>query len=157
MHTVTFDADRGSAVAPNRVLDGMAIIKTAYTAENGFIFKGWHLNDQTYNFAIPFTLKGGTAINLLFFNLPRLSVDIDLDFCQNLSREEMLSQIEIYASKTVALMTRAAARDLYDLNYMIRYGLFDEIHSNLLLSGKASVKQIVKEVSARWQPPDSGR
>ena len=25
-------------------------------------------------------LKGGTAINLLYFNLPRLSVDIDLDF-----------------------------------------------------------------------------
>ena len=37
-----------------------------------------------------------------------------------------LSPIEIYASKTVALMTRAAARDLYDLNYMIRYELFDE-------------------------------
>lgn len=154
------------------------------------------------------SLKGGTAINLLFFNLPRLSVDIDLDFCQNVSREEMLSTrnkitellgkymtaegyvlspksksphsldsfvyeyinsagvkdnlkieinyslrshvfttqriklksdmieggfevntvapTEIYASKTVALMTRAAARDLYDMNYMIRYSLFDE-------------------------------
>ena len=36
-------------------------------------------------------LKGGTAINLLFFNLPRLSVDIDLDLCQNLSRDEMLT------------------------------------------------------------------
>lgn len=153
-------------------------------------------------------LKGGTAINLLFFNLPRLSVDIDLDFCDNTSKEEMLerrekirnqifkfttaegysinpksktphsldsfvfdyinaagvhdnikieinyslrahifppirqkmqsaifdgdfevntlSAIEIYATKTVALMTRAAARDLYDLNYMIRHGLFDE-------------------------------
>lgn len=158
-------------------------------------------------------LKGGTAINLLFFNLPRLSVDIDLDFCQNLSRDEMLntrkkisdllgkymtaegytlspksktpysldsfvydyinavgmkdnikieinyslrshvlptsrmklqsdifdgdfevntvSPIEIYATKTVALMTRAAARDLYDLNYMVRYGLFDESQMEL--------------------------
>lgn len=27
-----------------------------------------------------FALKGGTAINLVCFNLPRLSVDIDLDF-----------------------------------------------------------------------------
>lgn len=153
-------------------------------------------------------LKGGTAINLLFFNMPRLSVDIDLDYCQNQSREEMLIQrerindiiskymvsqgytlnphsktphsldsfvydyvnsagmkdnikieinyslrahvmplkqmsfgaeafasdfkvttlspIEIYATKTVALLTRAAPRDLYDMNYMIRYGLFDE-------------------------------
>lgn len=158
-------------------------------------------------------LKGGTAINLLFFNLPRLSVDIDLDFCQNLSRSEMLearkkiagllgkymtaegytfsprsktphsldsfvydyinaagmkdnikieinyslrahilpasrikmrsdifdgefevntvSPIEIYAAKTVALMTRAAARDLYDLNYMVRYGLFDKSQMEL--------------------------
>ncbi len=33
-------------------------------------------------------LKGGTAINLTVFDLPRLSVDIDLDFTQNLSREE---------------------------------------------------------------------
>ncbi len=153
-------------------------------------------------------LKGGTAINLLFFNLPRLSVDIDLDLSVNLPREEMMevrekisalinkymsaegytlsvktksrhsldsnvyeyinsagtkdnikieinyslrshvlpiqkikisgdifndefevntvSPIEIYASKTVALMTRAAVRDLYDMNYMIRIGLFDE-------------------------------
>ncbi len=153
-------------------------------------------------------LKGGTAINLLFFNLPRLSVDIDLDLSVNLPREEMMevrekisalinkymsaegytlsvktksrhsldsnvyeyinsagtkdnikieinyslrshvlpiqkikisgdvfsdefevntvSPIEIYASKTVALMTRAAVRDLYDMNYMIQIGLFDE-------------------------------
>ena len=33
-------------------------------------------------------LKGGTAINLAIFNLPRLSVDIDLDFSENLSKEE---------------------------------------------------------------------
>lgn len=158
-------------------------------------------------------LKGGTAINLLLFNLPRLSVDIDLDFCRNVSRKEMfferdkiqnlisrymlsqgytinphsknphsldsfvydyinsagvkdnikieinyslrehvlpiqqmgisaqilksdfkvttVSPIEIYASKTVALLTRAAARDLYDINYMIRYGLFGEEETQL--------------------------
>lgn len=35
-------------------------------------------------------LKGGTAINLLVFNMPRLSVDIDFDFCKPVSREEML-------------------------------------------------------------------
>lgn len=36
-------------------------------------------------------LKGGTAINLTMLDLPRLSVDIDLDFSQNVSREEMLT------------------------------------------------------------------
>jgi predicted nucleotidyltransferase component of viral defense system len=153
-------------------------------------------------------LKGGTAINLTLFNLPRLSVDIDLDFTKNLNKDEMqikrkkinellelfmaaggyakkgkskhthsldsyiysytniagnldnikveinyslrshvlppvdssaqasgaftsfpirtLAPIEIFASKIVALSGRAAARDLYDLNNMIYYGLFDE-------------------------------
>ena len=35
-------------------------------------------------------LKGGTAINLLVFNMPRLSVDMDFDFSKECSREEML-------------------------------------------------------------------
>lgn len=37
-------------------------------------------------------LKGGTAINLTIFDLPRLSVDIDLDFSENLPRGEMLEK-----------------------------------------------------------------
>lgn len=36
-------------------------------------------------------LKGGTAINFTVFQLPRLSVDIDLDFTADCSREMMLS------------------------------------------------------------------
>lgn len=35
-------------------------------------------------------LKGGTAINLTIFDLPRLSVDIDLDFSKIVGRYEML-------------------------------------------------------------------
>lgn len=153
-------------------------------------------------------LKGGTAINLTIFNLPRMSIDIDLDYIHNNSREEMLAErnrisdnlikymasnkydlspksktphsldsfvfsymnaagmkdnikveinyslrahvlptenrmmetlglfdeipvhslaaLEIFGSKIVALLTRGAARDLYDLNNMIYFGLFDE-------------------------------
>ena len=159
-------------------------------------------------------LKGGTAINLTIFNLPRLSVDIDLDFADALTRVEMLEKrrditecigkymrargytlsgrskyhyaldsfvyeyqnvggmrdnlkieinymlrchildlsrrevklpwlsqeltvlcvdpIEIFASKIVALMNRAAPRDLYDFHNMIRFGLFDERELELL-------------------------
>jgi len=44
-------------------------------------------------------LKGGTAINLTIFDLPRLSVDIDLDYCKSINREAMLSDREIIASK----------------------------------------------------------
>jgi predicted nucleotidyltransferase component of viral defense system len=46
-------------------------------------------------------LKGGTAINLTIFNLPRLSVDIDLDYLVNDSREKML-QIRENINKTLA-------------------------------------------------------
>ena len=35
-------------------------------------------------------LKGGTAINLTVFNIPRLSVDIDMDYTPNDTREGML-------------------------------------------------------------------
>ncbi len=35
-------------------------------------------------------LKGGTAINLTVFQLPRLSVDIDLDFTADCDRELMI-------------------------------------------------------------------
>lgn len=159
-------------------------------------------------------LKGGTAINLTIFNLPRLSVDIDLDFSENLSREEMLAErklaterirkymaargytlglnskfyhaldsfvyeyqnaggmkdnikieinymlrchvlppvkrnvnlpwlqqdltvlsvnpLEIYGSKIVALLNRAAPRDLYDIYTMLEAGLFDESQESLL-------------------------
>lgn len=159
-------------------------------------------------------LKGGTAINLTIFNLPRLSVDIDLDFSENLPREEMLAvrkqiteriskymtgagyhlgqrskifhaldsfvyeyqnaggmkdnikieinymlrchvlplvrrtvnlpwleqeltvlsvdPLEIYGSKIVALLNRAAPRDLFDIYTMMQYGLFDESQESLL-------------------------
>ena len=159
-------------------------------------------------------LKGGTAINLTVFNLPRLSVDIDLDFDGNLSRDDMMSTreriredikiymstqgyaisprskayhsldsfvftytnlggmndnikieinyslrahifepalrktsvsgvnadafiktldpMELYAAKINALIGRAAARDLYDIHNMIRFGLFDESELPLL-------------------------
>ena len=153
-------------------------------------------------------LKGGTAINLTIFDLPRLSVDIDLDYCRSIEREKMLADrgiitdkiskymmangyvlspksksyhaldsfvyeyvncggtkdnlkieinymlrchvlpvarrevrlpwneekltvfsvapLEIFASKTVALLTRTAPRDLYDMHNMVKFGLFDE-------------------------------
>jgi len=37
-------------------------------------------------------LKGGTAINLTIFGLPRLSVDIDLDFTEICQEIKMLSR-----------------------------------------------------------------
>lgn len=152
-------------------------------------------------------LKGGTAINLTIFDLPRLSVDIDMDYSRDVSRDEMLKErelvsdhickymmasgynlspktknyhaldsfvfeyinaggmkdnlkieinymlrchvlpalrravripwddkshtvlsvdpIEIFSAKTVALLNRSAARDLYDISNLVKFGLFD--------------------------------
>jgi predicted nucleotidyltransferase component of viral defense system len=159
-------------------------------------------------------LKGGTAINLTIFNLPRLSVDIDLDYCRSIDRDNMLADrekiterigkymvangyvlsiksknyhaldsfvyeyvnaggvrdnlkieinymlrchvlpvarrevklpwreetftalsvapLEIFASKTVALLTRTAPRDLYDMHNMVKFELFDESETDML-------------------------
>lgn len=159
-------------------------------------------------------LKGGTAINLTILNLPRLSVDIDLDYLVTNSREEMLeirniinntidrymgsqgysknpktknphsldswvydyhgasgnkdnikieinyslrshvfeaeerpiitehfsseykvkslAPLEIYGSKINALLSRAAARDLYDTRNMIHFGVIHELEEEML-------------------------
>lgn len=37
-------------------------------------------------------LKGGTALNLFIFNLPRLSVDIDLNYIGSSDKEIMLAE-----------------------------------------------------------------
>lgn len=53
-----------------------------------------YFNTQEY-LATHLILKGGTAINLTVFNLPRLSVDIDMDYTPNDSRDNMLVVIRI--------------------------------------------------------------
>ena len=154
-------------------------------------------------------LKGGTAINLTAIELPRLSVDIDLDFTENLSKDEIvevkskftkrltdymwqegysllqsprehyallsfvfnyvnsagnrdnikveinfmdrchilpleqksimakgiiepfeiltLNNVELYASKINALLSRATPRDLYDVNAMIEQNVISDM------------------------------
>ena len=160
-------------------------------------------------------LKGGTAINLTVFNLPRLSVDIDLDYSRETDREGMLEDrkhiaedmekymategyqksvksktshsldsmiftyqntagindnikieinysmrvhicplvhrqiltggvleefevlsvdgTEIFGSKIKALLDRTAPRDLYDIDNMVKYGLFNGIKERDML------------------------
>lgn len=59
-----------------------------------------------------FALKGGTAINLMFENLPRLSVDIDLDFAINVPKEEVENKKEIFSKRLIGYM----AQEGYSLN-----------------------------------------
>ncbi len=52
-------------------------------------------------------LKGGTALNLMILDLPRLSVDIDLDFVHNLSRDEMMKSREVLTNRIKKYMSAA--------------------------------------------------
>ncbi len=47
-----------------------------------------YLNEEEY-LKEHLLLKGGTAINLMVFDLPRLSVDIDMDYTPNDAKEDM--------------------------------------------------------------------
>ena len=51
-------------------------------------------------------LKGGTAINLLYMDLPRLSVDIDLDYVGSLDKEETTKDREIIMNSLDGFMSR---------------------------------------------------
>lgn len=176
-------------------------------------------------------LKGGTAINLAIFDLPRLSVDIDLDFLANLPKDEMaalrerinrtighfmasegyilkgkskhthaldsfvyaytnaagnpdnikveinyllrahvlppvdcmtrtagvfepfpvrtLAPVEIFASKIAALSSRAAARDLYDVNNMVVHGLFSEADITMMRKCAVFYMAVAGDISAQ--------
>lgn len=51
-------------------------------------------------------LKGGTALNLFHFNLPRLSVDIDLNYIGAIDRTAMLEEREIIQKTIIAICER---------------------------------------------------
>ncbi|HHT0591914.1 TPA: nucleotidyl transferase AbiEii/AbiGii toxin family protein [Legionella anisa] len=51
-------------------------------------------------------LKGGTALNLFFFNLPRLSVDIDLNYIGSIERETMLLELPMLQNTISAICER---------------------------------------------------
>jgi len=55
-----------------RLLDILSILKTNPVTKNAFV------------------LKGGTALNLFILDIPRISVDIDLNYIQSISRSSML-------------------------------------------------------------------
>jgi len=62
-------------------------------------------------------LKGGTAINMAIFNLPRLSVDIDMDFMTNFSKEKML----IAREQITQLLKKYMSEEGYVLSEASRY------------------------------------
>lgn len=67
-----------------------------------------------------FALKGGTAINLVCFNLPRLSVDIDLDFTRFGRMPELLPlRKEIKSALFDLLQSRAILSASWERNFIL--------------------------------------
>ncbi len=63
------------------------------------------INEDEYLFKV-LILKGGTAINLLWLKLPRLSVDIDLNYTGEVGTTNMLEQKKKVQAKLKAIFRR---------------------------------------------------
>lgn len=59
-------------------------------------------NDELLSQAL--VLKGGTAINMTIFPMPRLSVDIDLDYCRDVEKDTMLQDRELITQRIQSYM-----------------------------------------------------
>ena len=68
-----------------------------------------------------FGLHGGTAINLFYFDMPRLSIDIDLTYIP-FSNVTTVSTGQLWGGKVNAALDRQHPRDLFDMR-----NLFNEI------------------------------
>ena len=97
-------------------------------------------------------LKGGTAINLTVFNLPRLSVDIDLDFVPNLTKDETIREREHLTGLLKAYMSEQGyslsdgsrfsySLDAFYYNYINAAGNRDMIKIEVNYSLRAHVLQ----------------
>ncbi|MFW6159954.1 MAG: nucleotidyl transferase AbiEii/AbiGii toxin family protein [Acidobacteriota bacterium] len=84
-----------------------------------------------------FALKGGTALNFIYLDVPRLSVDLDLNFIGSLEKREMLARRKDIPGEIAALadslgyrMTKRPASYIME-RYVLRYkrlsGLPDSI------------------------------
>ncbi|MCE8426730.1 MAG: nucleotidyl transferase AbiEii/AbiGii toxin family protein [Candidatus Methanoperedens sp.] len=64
-------------------------------------------------------IKGGTAINFIYFNMPRLSVDIDFNFVSGERREDMLKSRE----NIDKILTKIFTMNGYEIEKIKRYAL----------------------------------
>ena len=113
-------------------------------------------------------LKGGTALNLFVFDLPRLSVDIDLNYIGKVDREGMLSErsevdraLEAVFGRENLVVERIPGKHAggkwrlkyksalgnqgnleVDLNYMFRVPLWDVVVSSSTVAGSYQIHNI---------------
>jgi predicted nucleotidyltransferase component of viral defense system len=100
-------------------------------------------------------LKGGTAINLIVFNLPRLSVDIDVDYSKDIDREGMYhdrtiisEDIEKYMkSEGYQKSSKSKSRHSLDsmiFSYVNTAGINDNIKIEINYSMRTHIYPLVK-------------
>lgn len=63
--------------------------------------------------------------------LPLARREVKLPWSQETLTVLSVAPLEIFAPKTIALLTRTASRDLYDMHNMVEYGLFDESEEDM--------------------------
>lgn len=108
---------------------------------NGYVLspksKSYHALDS---FVYEYINCGGTKDNLkIEINymlrchvLPVARREVRLPWNEEKLTVFSVAPLEIFASKTVALLTRTAPRDLYDMHNMVKFGLFDESEEAML-------------------------
>ena len=101
-------------------------------------------------------LKGGTAINLTIFDLPRLSVDIDLDYAVNDSREEMMERRELItedikkylSTENYTLTPRSKSRHSLD-SFVFAYRTLSGSTDNIKIEINYSLRAHIFDVEER--------
>ncbi|MDD2682457.1 MAG: nucleotidyl transferase AbiEii/AbiGii toxin family protein [Bacilli bacterium] len=112
------------------------------------------LFNENEEFKGKYVLKGGTAINLCLFDFPRLSVDIDMNFNSNSSKEEMLETRELHRKLISAFVSLDGytidpkSRFTYTLDsYLLKYtnaaGSRDNIKIELNYSNRIQILEPV--------------
>ncbi len=109
-------------------------------------------------------LKGGTAINLLYFDLPRLSVDIDLDYTENVDCDEMLlsrakitESIDLYMKASGYTLGSKSmsyhALDSFVFEYMNTGGMKDNIKVEINYMQRCHVLDLKRiRLTSKWEP-----
>ncbi len=102
---------------------------------------------STSKMANDLALKGGTAINLFLLDLPRLGVDVDLDFNLPLDRESML----IHRAKIDSLIRSYMENEGYHLSDKSKFvhTLDSYVYSYKTTSGSNDVLKIEINYSDR--------
>ena len=101
-----------------------------------------------------FVLKGGTALNLFFRELPRISVDIDVNYVGSLSKQKMQKEREIINSEILKIFSGEyeieILKDEHALSqYVFRYKTSSDSMDALRLEINYLLRQSILEPEPR--------